>query len=213
MDKCIILDLDETLISTLNRQYEVIKLFFKLNLISFEISFDQYLSIRKINKYSNFEFFKKFNIDSSKENLFKSFYLSNIEDLNFLKLDSLIVDIELLKEFKESNKIKLALLSLRNNEDNSIKQLQLFGLKDVIDYIYFIKHDHEKNPKIKILSQLKEKLSISCFIGDAISDYEAAISSEITFIKVDTGFFDFDFSNGNHKNINHFLNKNKDYGI
>jgi phosphoglycolate phosphatase-like HAD superfamily hydrolase len=213
MDKCIIIDLDETLISTLKRQYEVIKLFFKLNLITFEVSFEQYLTIRKINNFSNFEFFKKFNVDKTKEKLFKSFYMSNIENINFLKLDSLIVDIELLKEFKESNSIKLALLSLRNNEVNSLKQLDLFGLKSLIDYVYFIKHDQEQNPKIKILNQLKEKLTISCFIGDALGDYEAAISSEITFIKVDTGFFDFNYSNSTYKNINHFLIKNKDYEI
>ena len=208
MDNCIVLDLDETLISTFKRQFEVIKSFFDLNSIDFQVTFDQYLYVRKKNNFSNFDFFKIYNNDIINEQLFKNYYFSNIEKLDFLSLDSLIVDIKLLKEFKERNNLKLAIISLRNNEVNSFKQIELFGLNKIIDCVFFISHDIENNPKTKVLSNLKESFFVQYFIGDTMTDYEAALESGISFIKVNTGFFDFDYSKNNYNNINHFLNKN-----
>ncbi len=97
-------------------------------------------------------------------------------------------------------------MSLRTNEQNSRKQIEQLGLFPVIDKAIFLKHNKMENPKIEVLSKLKEKYNIVCFIGDSLTDFNAANDTNVPFIKVNTNIFDFEYSGKSYSTINDFLN-------
>lgn len=185
MKKIILLDLDDTLIETTFRQYEVIKAYFDQTKIKIS-SFDEYQYFRSLNKSSNLSYVNLFTNDEILINHFKSFYLENIESDLFLNYDRLIVEKMLMS--KVSNHYYLILISLRSNTENSINQLKKLKLLDIFQEVYFLKHN-SINPKINIISTLKSKHEILSFAADSISDFEAAKSNDVEFIGVKTGLF------------------------
>lgn len=211
MRNCLVLDLDETLIHTEKRQFFAIKNFFESNGIDFTLQFEEYKITRRRTKKSNFEIFRFFNSRELNDNDFQSFFSKNIESLDYLLLDELIINIELLQKIKFQKGYNLILLSLRSNYENSIKQLHNLFLYNFFDEIYFEKHSSQFNPKTSRLKQIQNKYSEIQFIGDSKSDLEAAEEVGIDFIKVNTGVFDFNFSGESFYDINLLL-KSK-YGI
>lgn len=185
-DKAIILDLDDTLVSTHYRQYCCINDFLTTNGKNF-IAFDDYLQQRRLNNLSNTNLIKTLKIDLDWES-FGIYYLQNIEAEKYLALDELIVEKGLLSLASEMN-FKLVLLSLRSNSVNSEKQLQNLGIAEFFDRIIFEKHDGILNPKMYQLKQLSSQFSIVAFCGDSIADYEAAKQLNINFVQVKTALY------------------------
>jgi len=201
MNPMIVLDFDDTLIDTKQRQYQVIKSFF--NSYQIEISdFENYLKYRISNKASNTDFASQYLNNEIQLAEYKNYFKAKIESDEFLKYDQPIVDIELLK--KISLNYRLVLLSLRTYYDQGVKQLNQFGLKEYFSEIYFLKH-HEINPKTEILNNLKLKYSSITFIGDTSSDYEAANKSEVDFYGVSTGLFSLPNNINTFEDINQYL--------
>ena len=185
-DKAIILDLDDTLLSTHYRQYCCINDYL-INEGKQFISFEDYLQTRRSNNLSNTNLLTTLNIDLDWE-AFRLYYLNNIESENYLALDELIVEKKLLAEVVQKN-FKLVLLSLRGNKSNSQKQIHNLGIDVFFERIYFEKHDHGTNPKLNLLQQLNIDFDIVAFCGDSVSDYEAAQQLNINFVQVKTSLY------------------------
>ncbi len=185
-DKAIILDLDDTLLSTHYRQYCCIHDYLVNEGKQF-ISFEDYFEMRRAGNLSNTNLLTTLHIELDWE-AFRSYYLANIEADNYLALDELIVEKHYLAAIAEKD-LKLVLLSLRANEANSLKQIHNFGIDVFFDRIYFEKHDHDTNPKLNRLQQLNTEFDIVAFCGDSASDYEAAQQLNINFVQVKTSLY------------------------
>jgi phosphoglycolate phosphatase-like HAD superfamily hydrolase len=143
--------------------------------------------MRRSNNLSNTKLLTSLNIEPDWE-AFRLYYLNNIEAENYLALDELIVEKHFLAEVVQKD-IKLVLLSLRGNEANSQKQIQNIGIDVFFERIYFEKHDHGTNPKLKLLQHLNNEFDIVVFCGDSASDYEAAQQLNINFVQVKTSLY------------------------
>lgn len=185
-DKAIILDLDDTLLSTHYRQYCCINDYLIHEGKQF-ISFEAYLQMRRANNLSNTKLLTTLNIELDRE-AFRSYYLHNIEAENYLALDELIVEKHFLSTAIEKG-FKLVLLSLRGNESNSLKQIHHAGIDVFFERIYFEKHAQGPNPKVYRLQQLNNEFDIVAFCGDSVSDYEAAQQLNINFVQVKTSLY------------------------
>lgn len=185
-DNAIILDLDDTLLSTHYRQYCCINDYLANIGLSF-VDFEKYFQLRRSDNLSNSNLLKSLHIDPDWEK-FKLYYQQNIESEKYLALDTLIVEKQLLAEAKKKN-FKLILLSLRSNQSNSLKQLQNSGLADYFDEIHFVQHELHNNPKLALLKQLSQSYNIIAFCGDSVSDYEAAEQLNINFVQVKTSLY------------------------
>ncbi len=183
----IILDLDETLLSTSLRQFKVIEAYFHMHETHLKHSYQEYLTIRKNEQISNIEWLSRYYTKSIDFESVKQFYLANIESPNFLIFDSLIVNLTLMKDLKNlSPNLNFILVSLRSNKENSTIQLRNIGLHSYLDEIHFLKH-RATNPKINLVKNLTSKHVIDLYIGDSIIDFDAAYASGIKFIPVCTG--------------------------
>ena len=132
----IVFDLDETLISTSYRQYKVLcDIFLHDNLPTFH----HYENERESQSISNYQW-----VCGSIKNLDKKKYLElythTIESSNYLKHDTLKVDLNLLNTLITQKKKKLILISLRNNQKNSLNQLKNLKLFSYFSEIYFVNH-------------------------------------------------------------------------
>lgn len=212
MKRCIVFDLDETLIYTHKRQFQVIKDFFQLHNFPFNTSPDEYLFYRKSRTKTNTDFVKSLNHPNFDLNLFGNYYSQSIESPKYLSFDELIVDLNKLKQLKKSYEVSLIILSLRTNNVNSINQIRNLGIADIFDRIIFQKHNSTLNPKTLSLLELKKEYEILHFIGDSYSDYHAAIEARVPFIKVDTGIYNFQCEESSFSSINQYLNKSN-HGI
>lgn len=197
----IILDFDDTLIDTKQRQYQVIKSFFDLHQIEID-DFEKYIKYRILNSASNTEFATKYLKNEEQLSEYKNYFSTKIESDDFLKYDKLIINLELLKNI--SLKYNVILLSLRTSYDQGEKQLIQLGLKKYFSEIYFLKH-HEINPKTEILNVLKIKYNPITFVGDTLSDYDAANKSEVNFYGVNTGLFPLSKNMNTFEDINQYL--------
>lgn len=185
-DKAIILDLDDTLLSTHYRQYCCIHDYLIHEGKPF-ISYEAYFEMRRADNLSNTTLLTTLNIQLDWE-AFRSYYLNNIEAENYLALDELIVEKHFLAALVEKN-LKLVLLSLRGNEANSLKQIHHAGIDVFFERIYFEKHVQGSNPKVNRLQQLNNEFDIVAFCGDSVSDYEAAQQLNINFVQVKTSLY------------------------
>ncbi len=185
-DKLIIVDLDDTLISTHFRQYRCIWDYVTRQGMSF-IDYDAYLGLRRANRFSNTALLESLGVDLDWGE-FRSYYLSNIESEKYLALDTLIVNKELLAETIHKG-YTLFLLSLRSHHENSRKQLLDLGIAEFFTRIYFEQHHHHTNPKLTRLQHLKEAYQIEAFCGDSVSDQEAAELLNINFVQVKSSLY------------------------
>lgn len=185
-DNAIILDLDDTLLSTHYRQYCCINDYLVGIGLSF-IDFEKYFQLRRSNNLSNSNLLKSLHIDPDWEK-FNLYYQQNIEAEKYLALDTLIAEKQLLTQVKKKD-FKLILLSLRSNPTNSQKQLQDSGLAEYFDEIHFVQHGLHDNPKLPILKHLSQTYNIITFCGDSASDYEAAEQLNINFAQVKTSLY------------------------
>ncbi|HQQ95917.1 MAG TPA: HAD hydrolase-like protein [Cyclobacteriaceae bacterium] len=202
--KAIVLDLDDTLLSTHYRQFACINDYLLYKGIPF-ILFEDYLSRRRLNNLSNTNLLKSLKIQLDWEK-FTFYYMQNIESERYLDFDELIVDRELLAKALRKD-ITLILLSLRGNAANSMNQLKKLGLAEYFKHVYFEPHNDILNPKQGRLSQLNKTYDIIAFCGDSIFDYEAALNLNINFAQVRTSLYQLpDFERARHYDtVNQFL--------
>jgi phosphoglycolate phosphatase-like HAD superfamily hydrolase len=203
----IIFDLDETLIRTLKRQYYVIHKFLNKYSVSPKFQFEEYCEIRKDKLYSNFQFYELYNLDPLLNNDFRSFFKDEIEKFENLIIDDLIIDFNVFNSFQEINNYIFILLSLRQNHTNSFKQIEFLKLNNYFSEIIFVSHQKDKNPKTEKIIYLSEKYNVRYFVGDSISDQEAVLNTQVQFIKVNTGLYDFEYSGLQFDNVNQLLNQ------
>jgi phosphoglycolate phosphatase-like HAD superfamily hydrolase len=203
--RCLVFDLDDTLISTSKRQYQVIYDFFTSKGITIEQSYYDYLSYRRLYGCKNIDFFNYANSFSLCTDEFKGFYLNAIEKDTYLDLDELIVDLDELALCKQRHGLKFALLSLRSYPDKAVKQLEKLKLLSMFEKVIFEKHSQFKIPKTLRLMELKQVYNVLLFIGDSKIDFDATIKCDIRFIKVDTCICDFIYEGLSFPDINKFL--------
>ena len=176
----VIIDLDETLIDTLERQYILLNdlIFNKENLIEKE----NYLSL-KSKRFSNIEILLKNGIDLDLANKIHKKYINKIESQNYLKLDSLIVDYSLLRYF--SDRYELHLCSMRSNVKTAEEQLSSLNLSRLFKSISWVAHS-ETQGKIPSVKKISDNYgNIDLYIGDSITDKDAALHNNIKFIYCD----------------------------
>ena len=173
----LILDLDETLLDTLERQYFLLCDILAIHECSFQK--ESYLQLKK-QGLSNKEILLLNEIDPLTINAIHSEYLQFIESKEYLKLDSIIVNFESLKMLAKKNELHLC--SMRSSPFNSEEQLYFLNIKSMFKSISWVPHN-EIRGKIPAVSNIKEKFgSIDYYIGDSDVDRLAAESNEIRFL-------------------------------
>ncbi len=202
----IVLDLDDTLLSTHYRQYACLRDYLVIEGMPFML-FEDYLKVRRLNNLSNTDLLKALQVDLDWKR-FTSYYLNNIESERYLDLDELIVD-KVHLSLAVQKKLTLILLSLRGNATNSLRQMGKLGIDVYFKDIYFEPHNNALNPKLGRLNQLIKGYDIIAFCGDSVSDYEAARHLNINFVQVKTSLYALpDFEQAEHyDNINEYLSK------
>lgn len=190
----LIVDLDDTLIDTQIRQYEVFCFVVKNHLaLTPQHDKETYYTIRREKGFSNISFLKTYyNINEDSQTHFRDKWLELIEDKKFLSLDRPILkNADALTGFSKKNSLSLILLSLRSFPERGLEQLRSLGMESWFDQVFFLQH-HPVNPKIETVRKLKEKSSnIVGLIGDSSIDKEAAELNGIPFYKVNTGIYNF----------------------
>lgn len=184
LKKCVLFDLDDTLINTKRRHYHIYCDFLKRSNLT-PISYRKYLQKRR-EGLTNKEV-----IALSAKNLtssFGTFWNQSIESPKYLVYDNIIVNTELLNTLKSETQARFVLLSLRSNEETAEDQFTSFPFADLFEDIIFLKHSSSQNPKIKVINQLKEKFQVLFFTGDTESDFQAALTNDITFYGLKTGW-------------------------
>lgn len=184
MNRKIIFDLDDTLIKTKKRHYNVVKSFFNSKCIEGFVDFETYQNLR-LSGLSNFEIITSF-VDINQLD-FKKFWLSNIEESSFLDLDKNLINLKLLKDIKLKFKFNFHVVSLRSNKFNALNQVRGMNFYSEFKEFIFLSHS-DLNPKIQILKELNKNKEVEFFIGDSYTDYEAAKQNHIKFIHVQTGW-------------------------
>lgn len=202
----LVFDLDDTLINTQKRHYQMVIDFLKLHSISADFSFEEYLNTRRERGFSNLKLLNYYYPTERIEKEFNAFWYENIESPFYLSLDEIIVDINLLENISLTN--DLYILSLRSNHYNAMKQVQTFSFYSLFQNIIFLNHQQDNNPKTNELLKLKRQYQVIKFIGDSESDKEAAINGSVNFALVQTGIYKINNSS-NFFNVNTYLKQFK----
>ena len=197
----IVFDLDETLISTSYRQYNVLcDVFPNLNFSNY----NDYEIERFKKSLSNYKWVSNYIHELSRENYIGR-YTPIIENPEYLKFDTLKVDLNLFKNLVHQQKKKLILVSLRNNEKNGLDQLKNLKLFPYFSEIHFLKHTKLANPKIDLIRKLKSKYNIEGYIGDSSIDCEAADINNVPFFPAHSTIHN--TFEEKSKDVNHWINK------
>lgn len=200
----IVFDLDETLISTSYRQYKVLcDIFPEINFPGFK----DYESKRIRESSSNYQWVRNYIKNIDKEQYIE-LYTKCIEKYEYLRYDTLKVDLNLLKDLVTNNQHNLILVSLRNSKANGFAQLNDFELIEYFSEIHFVKHNSTKNPKVDLIKSLKNNYNIVLYLGDSLIDKEAARLNNIPFIPVSSSIHNtFDKANDINYCIKEIINE------
>lgn len=178
----LILDLDETLLDTLERQYCL------LNALAVpcghRIQKELYLKFKK-QSLSNTEILARIGIRPLIIKKIHAEYIKLVESKEYLKLDSLILDYRLLEDLSEKHELHLC--SMRSNPENSIEQLKVLGLQKLFKSISWVSHS-ENEGKVQSVAQIQERYgTVDYYIGDSEVDRIAADENSISFLRCDRG--------------------------
>lgn len=197
----IVFDLDETLISTSFRQYKVICDMFP------DVNFSDYndYEMERFQKsLSNYKWLSNYIKDLTKENYIGR-YTRVIENPEYLKYDTLKVELNLFQNLVHLRKKKLILVSLRKNAKNGLDQLKHLKLFPYFSEIYFLNHTERTNPKIDLIRKLKSKYKIEGYIGDSSIDFEASDINNVPFFPVHSTIHN--TFEEKAKDVNHWINR------
>ena len=176
----LILDLDETLLDTLERQYTLLS-----NLLAnheYSLEKARYMEL-KGQGLSNIEILISNGTNHAITNTIHLEYVRLIESEQYLKFDSLIVNYELLKRF--SNSHELHLCSMRSNPEKSIEQLKVLNLERLFKSISWVSHA-EIGGKVQSVAKIQERYgTVDYYIGDSEVDRIASDENSISFLRCD----------------------------
>ena len=172
----LILDLDETLLDTLERQY------FLLNELlakyAYSVEKRTYLVLKE-QKLSNIEILLHCGIKPKIIDKIHSQYIGLIESQNFLQLDSLLVNYGLLLCLSETHDLHLC--SQRSDPKNSMEQLKRLNIISLFKSITWVSHSEIKG-KVPAVKKIQETYGkIDFYIGDSDIDKIAADANKISF--------------------------------
>lgn len=196
----IVFDLDDTLINTSKRHYNLVSDYLSKRGI-LALSYEQYIFVRKHNKLSNAQLLKRYYPGT--EQGFEGFWIENIESSEYLHYDTELVNRFLLRKLKDKTSCSFILLSLRSNVETAEKQFSSLTFSADFSLRYFLAHALT-NPKAVILEELKNQFDELMFIGDSHNDWISAETAGVEFRGVNTGFYTLDSPN-NYSDVNQLL--------
>lgn len=199
MKEAIVFDLDNTLLDTLPRHYQVYCEIVKRRGAP-PLSYGVYVAMRANNDLGNSVLIDR--VHGFQENVDKE-WLEAIESTEMLRLDQCIIDRNLLVRIAEDYII--ILLSLRSNLENAQRQLTQLGILEYFQKVIFLRHQSEVNPKVKALQALSCEWVLRYFVGDSGADFEASEQSNVPFVAVDTGLYKQKFVANKFPTVNHFI--------
>ena len=169
-----IFDFDGTIVDCWNRYYNVFVL--ANNLETSIIDFLDYKKI-KLELEKDELVAKYFDIELSK-NYFENKHVL-IESIDYLKLDSLIVNKEKLIRFFETN--DSIILTKRNNINNFYEQLNILGMADLKDKSYIVTGNESKFDFF--ISKFSN--SSNCVYGDSFEEFNfsESINNKVYMVK------------------------------
>jgi phosphoglycolate phosphatase-like HAD superfamily hydrolase len=195
----VLFDLDDTLIDTRKRHFEIVKDF--VGRYSKELNFDDYIMMRKTNNWSNSQVIQqKFGLNKDE---FTLFWKRNIECRQYLEHDNEIVSYTLLENLKATGLYDFILLSLRSNPQSAEQQFQKFAFSKLFNEYAFLQHA-DVNPKILKLKYYKSLYRHLVFISDSQDDCHAATLSGVDFVGVQSGIYHLS-CHTNFDDVNSFL--------
>ena len=175
----IFFDLDGTLLDSKKRLYTLFQ-----NLVpNSGLSMEEYWELKRNNIDHRNILSKKFNYSEKDYNQFEKIFLEKIEQLDYLKLDTIFIGVyELLDALIQENNVFL--VTSRKNKVNALIQLKLFDIckyfKDVLITGYY----YDKAELIGMIKYQKEDF----IIGDSGYDILTGQQLGIHTIAVSYGF-------------------------
>lgn len=169
-------DLDGTLINSLHRHYVVLMKALRNEKINIEVDENEYLNTKR-EGLSNKKFLsEKYDLPQSDLNRVNEYWIDNIEDEQFLRLDSLYKDsVPTLLLLENVNNIFF--LTARKNKTGLENELFFLKLKQFCDQLFIVDPECGKENKKEILSHYDKKNTM--MIGDTEADYTAALDNGI----------------------------------
>lgn len=184
--KIIFLDLDETLIDTSNRHYQVYCDLMKILNLKNPIDKEEFWKLKR-NGISTVEILDEKDPKAQEE--FINLWIKNIENKEYLILDKLFSETQGL--LSKLSKETLILLTMRNNRDNLIWELKKLGLYDIFETILSCSPLKNKDKTAPILEYINDKnLDIdknSIIVGDSEIDIITGKKLNMTTIAVSYG--------------------------
>lgn len=181
--KKIAFDLDGTLLDSRKRHSFVMDDVLKKFGINIDTS--DLVSFKSKGK-NNVDFLCKKGLEKTLAEQIQKQWIQNIENEHYLKNDILYENVfSMLSKLSKNN--DLYLLTARQDECAAIKQIKTLGIYDFFEEVIVVSPANASENKSRKLTEN----NISEFIGDTISDYNAAKSSGIDFYAVRHGFNDF----------------------
>ncbi len=178
--KVVAFDLDGTLLDSRARHIIVLKRILQSKNIKIDVSnLIQY----KRNGKNNVDFMLEEGIDISTAEEIQDEWIKNIENDEALQNDTLYSHaIELLEKYNNSDRV---LITARNNEENLKRQLKQLEIEKYFKAIYVVAANKQTSQS---KSQILQEIGAVLYIGDTLSDYNAAKKANIDFIHQDNGF-------------------------
>lgn len=176
-----IIDFDGTLVDIWNRYYTVFNDFWKISSLTLE----EYKYLKREYELDS-AIIKHLlgEIDAGTFERYKAFKGEHLEDMAYLKLDSLIVQKERLSSFFSEN--DAIILTIRTNKSNLIKQLNNLDIKGLAEKIIILDNNGKQTKKIWVENNIGKDIS-KIVIGDSEMDLYIGELENTRVILVETG--------------------------
>lgn len=140
---------------------------------------------------------------------YNNLWIEKIEDIEILKLDELIIDIDLINHL--SKEFNLVLLTARKLKHHVFAQLKWLGLTEYFHEIFVVNPINVTEEKAVIL----KSIAASLYVGDTESDMKAAKLANVKFIPVSSGMRSrcYFAKNGYEDYIIESINQLKDFHV
>jgi len=176
-----IIDFDGTLVDIWNRYYTVFNDFWKISSLTLE----KYMYLKR--EYELDSIIIKHllgEVDASTFERYKNFKNEHLEDMAYLKLDSLITQKERLSSFFSEN--DAIILTIRTNKSNLIKQLNNLGIRGLSEKIIILDNNGKQTKKIWVENNIGKNIS-KIVVGDSEMDLYIGELENTRVYLVETG--------------------------
>lgn len=185
--KTLIFDLDGTLIDSRLRHFIVLKealSFYNIEYISW-LEYNMFMDFKRSGK-STKDFLRRFEkINMDKIELVNNYWISKIEDDEFLKYDILYEDtIRILSKIHE--KYEIVFLTSRNNRRGLINELHRLDIARYANSINVVSSPNAFEKKKAVIQKYDKGNTL--IIGDTEMEYNAALDLGMDFYILNRGF-------------------------